>query len=51
MFYMVYHYLPDGMVMIDFVTNDRVIAIDKHQELGGWDTKHYITGCPNSEIV
>lgn len=48
--YIVHHYHAE-IVVIDFVTNDRVISIDKHKELGGCDNGYYITMCKNSEIV
>jgi hypothetical protein len=48
--YAVYHY-NEGMVVIDFITNDRPTAIDKHRELGGWDSQYHITRCENVEIV
>ena len=52
--YIVYHYADNGaewmdsvfkekrMPVFDFVSNDRVLVMDKHTELGGLDAGYYI---------
>lgn len=47
--YVVYRY-DEGIVDIEFITNNPDIAVDKCRQLGGWPRKYHVYRCQNVEI-